>query len=225
LERFAKRIAFWRNEPLPGPGTSSVVVANVDGSGEKAISTQLQSRSAVMRNVSWSPDGNMIAVTTAGNPALVPATGGALREFAVPGWRAILDIVWLKSGRGFLLAAEDVGAGFTAGHQILEVTYPDAGAVGRAAPHVVRVTNDLNDHHSPSATADLSSLTVVDLGGTSNIWVAPPGQPDRAEAINGGQSGRFRRGLERGRTADILRHRFRGMGDERRWFGSPAIYG
>jgi hypothetical protein len=122
-----------------------------------------------MRNVSWSPDGNMIAATTPGNPALVPATGGALREFAVPGWRAILDIVWLRSGRGFLLAAEDVAAGFTAGRQILEVTYPNAGAIGNAAPHVVRVTNDLNDHHSLSATADLSSLTVVDLGSTSNI--------------------------------------------------------
>jgi Tol biopolymer transport system component len=52
---------------------------------------------------------------------------------------------------------------------------------------VHRITNDLNDYHSTSLTADSTALATVQSDVVSHIWVAPNGQASRASQVTSGK--------------------------------------
>ena len=102
---------------------------------------------------------------------------GAQRAITQPDWFYINQVVWLASGKGLIITAEDQSL---APYQIWHVDYPD----GRAR----RITNDLNSYLGLSLAADASALVTIESESLSNIWIAPGADAKRAVQIRSGAS-------------------------------------
>jgi Tol biopolymer transport system component len=85
-------------------------------------------------------------------------------------------VAWLKDGNGLVVTAKEQASSPT---QIWYLTYPGG--------EVHRITNDLNDYHSTSLTADSMALATVQSDVVSHIWVAPNGQASRASQVSSGK--------------------------------------
>jgi len=161
-----ERFVFNREEP----GTSSLVVSNLDGSNPNVIATR--TFPSDFDDPSWSPDGTTIAVaasTLAGGPqaniVLVPADGGGAERhlFAEP-WSAVGEVAWYSDGSGLVFDGNQRLEFFVG--QLWEVSYPRGEAR--------RITNDLNLYAGVTVDAAGKNLatTVAEL--SSDIWIVEP---------------------------------------------------
>ena len=140
---------------------SMLLIANVDGSGERHLGSW--KGSGGFRAADWSPDGKTIAYMvqslTGGiryRLAIKPAAGGPERNIA--SWRRLpqsAGLRWLPDGHGLLVTAE--------GGQVWYVAYPGG--------QLRQITNDLSTYSSPSLAADLSELVAVQTETDFRIWV------------------------------------------------------
>ncbi len=179
------RVAFIRN--YPDDRTSSVVVANADGTGERRLSTSAPPSFFPIPaderiGPAWSPDGKTIAcvvdITDAkgrhSEIAVVNAGDGTLRELTTRRWYSVRRVGWLADGSGVLAAVADTSSAYLA-HQVWLVPYP--GGEPR------RITTDLNNYAGMSMTASGDAFVAVQTTATSNVWVAPGGDAAAASAI------------------------------------------
>jgi len=170
------RLAFKRmNKEV---GVTSIIVVNNDGSNEQTIATT--DTNSDYWSLDWSPDGGSIAYTIRHHEpendswyvAEIPATGGAERRIGEPRNSQIINARWLPDKKGLVLNAIDAK---TKQPQIYYLSYPDGAER--------RVTNDLNDYHGLSITAD--GKTIVSQRSEQNryIWILPDGDTEQARQL------------------------------------------
>jgi len=149
--------------------TSSLIIANSDGTGEEILSTLNDPSRFSGDGPAWSPDGERVAV--ADNP------NGGFHNYAIEtvelnsktrtrlgsrDWIAPAQIAWLPDGSGVIFEARVDKMSLNA--QIWELSYP--------AGEVRRITNDLNFYSGTSITSDGSALATVQVSVTGNLWDA-----------------------------------------------------
>ena len=175
-----KRFAFVRNQP----DDSTMLIANADGTGEQPLATIKSPDSFKTSGPSWSPDGKVIATAAVGNDGgrhnkivEIRVEDGAVKPIGSPNWPDFGRVAWLADGSGLIAAGFEPG---TNGGQFFQFQYP--GGEAR------KITNDLNDYHDTSLTADSGSLVTVQENRVLNIWSAPDGDTSRARQLTNGSA-------------------------------------
>jgi Tol biopolymer transport system component len=160
-----KRVAFTRIDYAAG-GSSALLVADADGSHERALATRrppmvfigLSIIGRPSAGAAWAPDGRTIAAldyspdaTTVNHLVFVDVTTGA--ERVVPG-DAFGGLAWLDSSS--LVAATFAG-------QLTRISYPEVKPL--------RLTNDLSSYASVSVTTDRRTLVTARTERRAGIWI------------------------------------------------------
>ena len=167
-----KSLAFIRGSP----GVRSIVIANVDGTGERNLSSTRQADAMRIGPTwtmppAWSPDGKIIAcpVAVTGSEGeyqtiwsfrVADGVGSALTS---DHWVTLGRFEWLADGAGLLATAADQKA--NPAQQIWFVPYPQGASR--------KITNDLSDYHDLSLTTDGRTMVAVQTERKANIWIAP----------------------------------------------------
>jgi eukaryotic-like serine/threonine-protein kinase len=159
-----------------------LMVANADGTGEQILATRKYPDN-FLQSAAWSPDGKTIACPVGGligrfdkSVAVIQVADGTQKPLTSHGWANVERVAWLSDGSGVIMTAQVMPEG---PHQIWQISYPE----GESHP----ITNDLNDFHNASLTADSSALVTVLTDFSSNIWVAPTGEWNNARQLTSGK--------------------------------------
>jgi Tol biopolymer transport system component len=181
-----RRLAFLRADPTQGQ--TSLVGANIDGTGEQILVTRKLPDFFFFEGISrisWSPDGKLIACpggSTDSNGLYFNVIGvrvadGVTEVLSSRHWAGISQVVWLSDGRSLIMAAMEDEA---APAQLWRISYPSGD--------VQRITNDLNRYEFVSLNEGSRTLVTVQSNRASNIWIAPNGDATRAKEITSGTS-------------------------------------
>jgi serine/threonine protein kinase/dipeptidyl aminopeptidase/acylaminoacyl peptidase len=179
-----KQFAFVR----PSSSGSSLIVANINGTGERKIATRrLPAYFSFVGGPTWSPDGTTLVCgagaysgSLAATIVSVPAEGGAEKPITAQNWVSVSRVVWLGDGSGLIVAA--VPELTSTGTQLWYVSYPGG--------EVRRVTNDLNAYGTSSLglTTDSKTLVTVQADRSAQLWVVSPGDDlSKAKQITSGK--------------------------------------
>ncbi|MGI9166149.1 MAG: protein kinase domain-containing protein [Pyrinomonadaceae bacterium] len=170
-----QQLAFIRN--FPEAGEDALMIANAQGGGERKLTVRKLPN--FLRSVAWSPDGKTIAC---GAGSLVPSyntyvvevavESGREKQIGTQSWTFMGQLAWIADGRALVLGASEQESGSFDAQQIWSVSYPEGEAR--------RVTNDLNNYTGISLTADSNRLVTVQSETSSNIWLVPNGDANRA---------------------------------------------
>jgi Tol biopolymer transport system component len=171
----------------PSLGESALVIANVDGSGERTLAVKkVPERFSPLffTGPSWSPDGKIIASSVgslAGRTKVIgfSVADGSERQLTPQSWLFSARVQWLRDMSGLLVIAGDNAAGA----MLWTISYPD-GAVRR-------VTNDLNGYRAIGLTHDGKTATTVQSQGLVNLYVAPEGDATKAVRLPTGNVSNF----------------------------------
>ena len=152
---------------------SQLHVAATEGDERRVIATRPSSE-AFMDGPSWSPDGNLIAIGSAGSVFLVSVATGEIKPVTQRQWDYVGRVVWFKDGSGLALTGRAKGEDKA---QIWHVSYPSG--------ETRRITNDLLDYDltSISVTSNNRSMVTVQQQATSSIWVVPDLDASRARQL------------------------------------------
>ena len=153
----------------PNSGETALVIANVDGSGERNLVVKRnpeQFAPIFFTGPSWSPDGKLVAasVVTIGGRSKVlgfSVDDGSEKDLTTRSWLFSARVQWLPDMSGLLVVAGDTPVDAMIWH----ISYPD----GR----VRRVTNDLNSYRAMGLTQDGRQLTTIQVQGLVNLYVVP----------------------------------------------------
>ncbi|HET6976842.1 MAG TPA: protein kinase [Pyrinomonadaceae bacterium] len=181
-----KQFVFVRGN-YPNTGESALVIANVDGSGERNLvvkKTPDQLVPIFFTGPSWSPDGKLIAasvITTGGRSKLVgfSVDDGSEKNLTTESWLFSARVQWLPDMSGLLLVAGDTPINAMIWH----ISYPD----GR----IRRVTNDLNSYRAMSLTQDGKQLTTIQVHGMVNLYVVPDADASKEVRLPTGNVSNF----------------------------------
>jgi serine/threonine protein kinase len=179
-----RRFTFRRSS---GMGTTSVLVANADGSNEQKLAEN-SLPGAFLGHPAWSPDGKAIAIMDffgqqakdIGRFVLIDAATGHKTQIAnFSGVGQIFASAWLPDNSGLLLAFNGPATNWAV--QIGYLAYPSG--------QFRHVTSDLNRYDvALSATRDAKSLVTVATEVSNNIWVMPAsGTTAQARQISSGK--------------------------------------
>lgn len=162
------QFVFRRNDP--DRRESSIILANVDGSGERKLATR-QIAEGFDNGPAWSPDGRTVASVatdpTAGDEqqrgiVVIDVADGTVRALGRTRWRWTTRLAWVADGRELLLDAKDQAL---SPFQIWRVGYP--------AGDVLNATNDTNSYSVVSTTTDTSTLLTVQVTTMEALSVGP----------------------------------------------------
>jgi eukaryotic-like serine/threonine-protein kinase len=161
-----KRFAFVRRHPIKSE--SYLVLADADGTNEQILATLKGDERFKDSGPAWSPDGKVIATgitkTSTGVHdylAAVAVADGGIKPIGSQQWDDVGRLGWLADGAGLVAAFYEKD---TKNAQYYLISYPE-GAVRR-------ITNDLNDYHDLSLTADTSTMATVQEDRIINLWVS-----------------------------------------------------
>ena len=171
----------------PNQGESALVIANLDGSGERNLAVKKSpDRFAPLffTGPSWSPDGEIIAATVAtigGRSKVFGFTvdDGSERELSAESWLFASRVQWLPDMSSLLVVAGDS----VVNGMLWVISYPDG--------QVRRITNDLNTYRAIGLTQDGKKFTTVQSQGVVNLWVVPEGDAARAVRLETGNVNTF----------------------------------
>jgi serine/threonine protein kinase/Tol biopolymer transport system component len=181
-----RQFAFLRG--LPDKGEVHVVVAGVEGGGERILASL---PAAGFYGPDWSRDGKTIAVTTIGGTKVtrrvisaISVSDGTVHEiYSTPNWLG--PARWLADGSGLLVSVWDPALGWRG--QLWQISFP--GGEAR------RFTNDLTDYRTSDGsdhgssldmTRDRKTLATIESTTVADLWVAPAGDAARARQITTG---------------------------------------
>jgi len=160
------------------PRVSALVLANVDGSGERVLTVGSATRK--LQDFAWSPDGETIAYAFSDRDAAgeywslmeAPLDGRLETTILATRRQRIGGLAWLPDRSGLIMNADDESLGIG---QLWHVSYPDGATT--------RITHDLNSYGYPELTADGRTLLTLQGGRPSRIWIAPRDDPWRARPV------------------------------------------
>jgi len=160
---------------------ADLVVASADGSNPRTLVVEKRPPLGVP---AWSPDGQTVAwpraLPRAGAAITLTAVDGSRKEeVVIPGWQYVDSVVWLPTGLGFVITAEETSREVTGRHQILEVSYPGLS--------IKRLTNDLGDYHNLTGNPR-TALAAVPLVYRSAIAVGTLEAPEALRRMGTGGS-------------------------------------
>jgi len=159
------RIAFLR----VSEGNNSIIIADAQGGNERILVTRKDPK-VYGDEVSWSPDGKLIAAPTltrgatyAGGMAIVDVAAG--NETPIPlkeeKLLRISQLAWTSDGKGLIYTpyAADMGQRY----QIRYAAYPSGD--------VQNVTNDLSSYEDFSLTSDSQTMVAIQREYSMGIWL------------------------------------------------------
>jgi Tol biopolymer transport system component/DNA-binding winged helix-turn-helix (wHTH) protein len=161
------QIAFVRC--YPGQHRDVLIVAEVDGSGEREIAERRHPEKFCFAAASWSPDGKTIALGASRNNEMefamlgVPVAGGAPRELLQWDWQDMRAVEWSEDGSGLFFSATAQGANSL---QIWRFSCGDGSTQ--------RITNDPNNYEQISVAERAEALVTMQVEPRANIWIGPP---------------------------------------------------
>lgn len=176
------QVAFLRRKPAAEE--SALIIANVDGSGERTLAIR-QRPESFARAPAWSPDGKLIVCQTEGaenrfrrSLVSISVADGTIREIGPQKWN-LGQLAWLPDGAGLIVAAaEEAPEASSSNSQIWQLAFPGG--------EVRRVTNDLSNYFGLSLTADARELVTTQQERFSNLWLVPRGAALLAKQISFG---------------------------------------
>ncbi len=179
-----KQIAFVRGNKENK--TSALVIANLDGSGEREITVRPAGQSLKSLSLSWSADGALVAFAAESGKEksqeifAANLADGSIKQVTSLEWIGISRIAWLRDGSGLMLSARDKNS--LAANQLWQIDYGSGKAQN--------ITRDLQHYASTlSLSADSSALLAIQSIVESHIWVAPAENLVAARQISFGSSG------------------------------------
>ncbi|HEU4506631.1 MAG TPA: winged helix-turn-helix domain-containing protein [Pyrinomonadaceae bacterium] len=180
-----KRMTYVRSTAEGTKVTVRVYVANIDGTGEEALNWEANGITWQGGTPAWSPDGKVIALSilpeARQSSMKVIGLGVADRTESTlisDSWNQIRDVVWSPDGRSLIINGRPDASRPEDRTQIWRV--PLTGGEPR------RITNDLNNYFSMSASADGLTLMALQWEQTSGLWIAPTEDPSAAVQLTAG---------------------------------------
>jgi Tol biopolymer transport system component len=170
---------------IQNPPGAVVVVANVDGSGERVVASSRAPDIFELQRPSWSPDGMRVALARqslrAGGAAgvvTVDVGSGTVSPLGDQSWANLGGVAWLADGRGLVTTATEKGA---MNRQVWRIAYPGGAKT--------RITNDLTNYEGVSLSADSRALVTIQADVLSSLSVTTPGgaEPDRILSSGSGR--------------------------------------
>jgi Tol biopolymer transport system component len=184
----AKRFAFVRD--ATEKEESAIMIANVDGTGEYALSHRKANESfnsiLTTSKPAWSPDGRVIATIAATadkGPStvllFVDVNSGAIMQLDHSKLNSFLDVEWLRDSNGLLVTGNDNAQ--QTDRQVWQLSYPN----GEAS----KLTRETSTYRVLSLTADNRSLVAVETELVSSISVAPASDFEHTKQVVVGKGG------------------------------------
>ena len=178
------RIAFAR-ENDPEAGEFQVITANADGTEEKMLYGGPDS--GMPSSIAWSPDGKQIASDSGddggalGSVGIATLDSGKLHALGHYPDFDLHDVLWMPSGRGFIITYQ---LGGTPPPPRLQI-----GFISSAGGPIRQITKDTSSYMTVSVSADEKSLATVQQRNASALSVLPVGgfsgaAPDPVAAQN-----------------------------------------
>jgi Tol biopolymer transport system component/DNA-binding winged helix-turn-helix (wHTH) protein len=172
------KVAFGRMEN----GTSSIFVANADGSGEQLLISAPKGFS--MNGINWAPDGNSIAFFTQKYPLrgrdssiheydLASGKERALTEFK---WNEIEGLKWLPDKSGVVASGTESAGGIA---QIWLVALPSG--------ETRQISSGTASLILRGVTADFSKLVAIQSSLAAKIWIGDLADPSTIKDVSQGQ--------------------------------------
>jgi len=173
-----KQFAFVRGSST---GERALMLANVDGTGERKLASRMGYESFSFGGPAWSPDGKGIVSGAAYaddkgrfiTVVEVNVADGSIRPLTSQRWKATGRISWLQDGKGLVFTAVEQGSGSTS-----QLWYMDYRS-GQAN----RISRDLQDYHGASVTSDAKTLITKQTETQSGLWIATNNNADLATEI------------------------------------------
>ena len=164
---------------------TNLMIANVDGTGERRLATLDYEEGFSVDGPAWSPDGKTILAPTLSYNGSRPYAGvvavnvedGRKQTLLGGRWNWIGQMTWLADGSGVVLTAWDSGSEVMS-DQIWLMSYPSG--------ETRRLTNDVNGYLGVGVSADARLIAASESTPARNFWVAPGGDWTQARKITNG---------------------------------------
>ena len=171
-----QRLAFVRSTP----GEDSLLIASLDGSGERVLASYKPPEGISFNRVAWSPDGKTLAFVHY-SPGLtlttIGAEGGPAQPVAGVHWNYIRDLTSLPGSRHLVVAGRPSGS----------VQLYDVSLEGGEAR---QITHDLSRYMGIRASADGKTLLALQEQILTTLQVATPGKESEARTLSAGNQNR-----------------------------------
>ena len=167
-------------------GEASLVIASLDGSGERVLESYKAPERIYPPRVAWSLDGKTLAFgQRSPRPVLtlIPADGGSGQPITGAHWKDFQDFTWLPDSRHLVVVGSPQGAsGSIRAAQLYEV--PVEGGEAR------QITQGLSWYTGVRVSADGKAVLALQDQTLATIQVATPGKESEARPLSAGDQTR-----------------------------------
>jgi serine/threonine protein kinase/Tol biopolymer transport system component len=163
------QIAFFREDPS---ANATLLIIHYLKSGEDKAIRSVRWPDVYLQSPLWSLDSNdILTMTFPQNDPLQGSTvrieqlradSGAITQSVVKRWRWASNLAWLNHGRAIAVAAAGIGSGRT---QMTQVKWPSGNESA--------LKRDGDDYRDVSTSMDSKTITALQVGRRSQIWLAP----------------------------------------------------
>jgi len=172
------RFAFVRSDSAGGEYL--LIIAGVDGTGERVIATRRNGNRFSVDGPAWSPDGDTIVCGAAWwdgghhmNLVEVNVQDGHEKAIGAQQWFSILQVAWMEDHSGLIISARELP---TSPFQLWRISYPQGSSL--------KITNDIAEYRSVSLSHYTIASVRTDL--VWKVWVVRDGDLTHATPITSG---------------------------------------